>query len=360
MIRAWMLAIAALALHAATSLAAGSLASQATSADGWVAWNVPMVAGSGSPCCYVERVGHEATRGCDLDGHHDGFMTSDEARASSHADLTVYAHVANGTVDDVRGLDATCPVRTAGPIRRIDDAASAQSIAFLAGWIDGRASDRIDDAIAAIALHEDASATTALAKIADPAHPRKQRESAIFWLSQARGGDGAAIVERFATSDADPKLREHAIFALTQSQLTIPEDTGEFAINMSNMRHWEAPMKKYIDELLAGKAGPRKRDFNMRWVASMVADVHRILTRGGVFIYPRDMKDPSRPGKLRLMYEANPMAFIVEQAGGAATDGHRRILEIEPGQLHQRVAVFLGSKNEVLRATRYHREAAVG
>ena len=222
MIRAWMLAIAALALHAATSLAAGSLASQATSADGWVAWNVPMVAGSGSPCCYVERVGHEATRGCDLDGHHDGFMTSDEARASSHADLTVYAHVANGTVDDVRGLDATCPVRTAGPIRRIDDAASAQSIAFLAGWIDGRASDRIDDAIAAIALHEDASATTALAKIADPAHPRKQRESAIFWLGQARGGDGAAIVERFATSDADPKLREHAIFALTQSHAGDP------------------------------------------------------------------------------------------------------------------------------------------
>ena len=151
--------------------------------------------------------------------------------------------------------------------------------------------------------------------------------------------------------------REQGNFPLTQSNLRIPEDTSEFAINMSNMRHWEAPMKRYIDELLLGKTGPRERDFNMRWVASMVADVHRILTRGGVFIYPRDLKDPSRPGKLRLMYEANPMAFIVEQAGGAATDGHRRILDIVPENLHQRVPVFLGSKNEVERATRYHREA---
>jgi len=154
--------------------------------------------------------------------------------------------------------------------------------------------------------------------------------------------------------------RELGSFSLTQSNMQIPEDTGEFAINMSNMRHWEAPTRRYIDELLAGKEGPRKRDFNMRWVASMVADVHRILTRGGVFIYPRDMKDPSKPGKLRLMYEANPMALIVEQAGGAATDGHRRILDIKPDALHQRVAVFLGSKNEVDRATRYHREAASG
>ena len=152
--------------------------------------------------------------------------------------------------------------------------------------------------------------------------------------------------------------RELGSFSLTQSNMKIPEDTGEFAINMSNMRHWEEPMRRYIEELLAGKTGPRKRDFNMRWVASMVADVHRILTRGGVFIYPRDLKDPSKPGKLRLMYEANPMAFIVEQAGGAATDGHRRILEIHPEKLHQRVPVFLGSKNEVERATRYHREAA--
>lgn len=151
--------------------------------------------------------------------------------------------------------------------------------------------------------------------------------------------------------------REQGSFILTGSNVMIPEDTSEFAINMSNMRHWEAPMKRYIDEMLAGKTGPRGRDFNMRWVASMVADVHRILTRGGIFIYPRDLKDPSKPGKLRLMYEANPMAMIVEQAGGAATTGRVRILDIQPEKLHQRVPVFLGSKNEVERATAYHREA---
>jgi fructose-1,6-bisphosphatase I len=154
--------------------------------------------------------------------------------------------------------------------------------------------------------------------------------------------------------------REQGNFPLTQSNLRIPEDTSEFAINMSNMRHWEAPMRRYIDELLAGKTGPRGRDFNMRWVASMVADVHRILTRGGIFIYPRDLKDPSKPGKLRLMYEANPMAFIVEQAGGAATTGLERIMDLQPQKLHQRVPVFLGSKNEVERVTAYHREAAAG
>ncbi len=151
--------------------------------------------------------------------------------------------------------------------------------------------------------------------------------------------------------------REQGGFVLTQSGLTIPADTGEFAINMSNLRHWEPPMRRYIDELLAGRTGPRGRDFNMRWVASMVADVHRILTRGGIFIYPRDLKDPSKPGKLRLMYEANPMAFVVEQAGGAATTGRERILEVTPTQLHQRVPVFLGSRNEVERATRYHLDA---
>jgi fructose-1,6-bisphosphatase I len=151
--------------------------------------------------------------------------------------------------------------------------------------------------------------------------------------------------------------RELGSFVLTGSDLTIPAETREFAINMSNMRHWEAPMRHYIEELLAGKTGPRGADFNMRWVASMVADVHRILTRGGIFIYPRDLKDASKPGKMRLMYEANPMAFIVEQAGGAATTGLTRILDVQPESLHQRVPVFLGSKNEVELATRYHREA---
>jgi fructose-1,6-bisphosphatase I len=124
---------------------------------------------------------------------------------------------------------------------------------------------------------------------------------------------------------------------------------------MSNARHWEAPVKRYIDELLAGKTGARGADFNMRWVASMVADVHRIMTRGGIFMYPRDAREPSRPGRLRLMYEGNPMAYLVEQAGGAATNGHQRILDVQPARLHERVAVFLGSRNEVERVSSYHR-----
>ncbi|MBL8245596.1 MAG: class 1 fructose-bisphosphatase [Rhodanobacteraceae bacterium] len=150
--------------------------------------------------------------------------------------------------------------------------------------------------------------------------------------------------------------REVGSFVLTGRNLRIPEETSEFAINMSNIRHWQAPMRRYIDELLAGKTGPRGRDFNMRWVASMVADVHRILTRGGIFMYPRDLKDQSKPGRLRLMYEANPMSFIVEQAGGAATTGLMRMLDVQPTELHQRVPVFLGSKKEVERVTRYHAE----
>lgn len=150
--------------------------------------------------------------------------------------------------------------------------------------------------------------------------------------------------------------REVGSFVLTQSNIRIPEDTREFAINASNMRHWEPPVRRYVDELLAGKEGPRGDDFNMRWVASMVADVHRILSRGGIFMYPLDAKTISQGGKLRLMYEANPMAYIVEQAGGAATTGRQRILEIQPTRLHQRVPVILGSKNEVMRVTSYHSE----
>jgi fructose-1,6-bisphosphatase I len=151
--------------------------------------------------------------------------------------------------------------------------------------------------------------------------------------------------------------RELGSFVLTQENLQIPPETQEFAINMSNMRHWETPVKRYIDELLAGKTGPRGKDFNMRWVASMVADVHRIMTRGGIFLYPLDSKIAAQGGKLRLMYEANPMAFIVEQAGGAATTGHGRILDLQPSGLHQRVPVILGSKNEVAIVDSYHRKA---
>jgi fructose-1,6-bisphosphatase I len=152
--------------------------------------------------------------------------------------------------------------------------------------------------------------------------------------------------------------REIGSFVMTGRNLRIPAQTSEFAINASNERHWFPPVQRYIGELLAGKEGPRGRDFNMRWVASMVADVHRILTRGGVFLYPRDRKDPSKPGRLRLLYEANPMAFVVEQAGGAATNGEMRILDIQPRGLHERVAVVLGSREEVERVTAYHHEAA--
>ncbi len=153
--------------------------------------------------------------------------------------------------------------------------------------------------------------------------------------------------------------REHGSFVLTQRELRIPEDTSEFAINMSNARHWDAPVKRYIDELVQGKSGPRGRDFNMRWVASMVADVHRILTRGGIFMYPVDAKCRDKGGRLRLLYEANPMSLIVEQAGGAASTGYERILDVQPLGLHQRVSVILGSRNEVERVVAYHREAAM-
>jgi fructose-1,6-bisphosphatase I len=158
-------------------------------------------------------------------------------------------------------------------------------------------------------------------------------------------GDGVAMF----TLD-----REQGSFVLTKEHVTIPADTQEFAINMSNMRHWDAPIKRYVDECLAGKEGPRGKDFNMRWIASMVADVHRILTRGGVFMYPWDKREPEKPGKLRLMYEANPMSWLIEQAGGAATNGRERILDIQPTKLHERVSVILGSKNEVERITSYH------
>ena len=148
--------------------------------------------------------------------------------------------------------------------------------------------------------------------------------------------------------------REQGAFVLTRRDMRIPDETAEFAINVSNQRHWEPAMQEYVQDLLAGKQGPRGKDFNMRWIASMVADVHRILTRGGIFIYPWDKKEPSKAGKLRLMYEANPMGLLVEQAGGAASTGRERILDIAPTQLHQRVPVFLGSKNEVAAAERYH------
>lgn len=149
-------------------------------------------------------------------------------------------------------------------------------------------------------------------------------------------------------------LNEHNQFLLTQENPQIPVSTAEFAINMSNQRHWQPAMQNYIAQLLAGKSGCRGKDYNMRWVASMVAEVHRILIRGGIFTYPQDNRNPDKPGKLRLMYEANPMSLLVEQAQGAATNTRQNILDIQPEGLHQRVAVVLGSKEEVDYVTAMH------
>jgi len=150
----------------------------------------------------------------------------------------------------------------------------------------------------------------------------------------------------------EPQLGE---FVLTHPAIRIPPATSEFAINASNSRFWEPAVKRYVDECLAGRGGPRGRDFNMRWVASLVAETHRILMRGGVFLYPRDTKDPAKAGRLRLLYEANPMSFIVEQAGGRASTGRERMLEVRPAALHQRIAFIFGSREEVDRIDEYHR-----
>jgi fructose-1,6-bisphosphatase I / sedoheptulose-1,7-bisphosphatase len=154
--------------------------------------------------------------------------------------------------------------------------------------------------------------------------------------------------------------REIGNFILTHPNLAIPEDTNEFAINTSNARFWESPVHRYVTECQAGKAGERGRDFNMRWIASMVAEVHRILMRGGVFMYPRDTKDPAKPGRLRLLYEANPISLLIEQAGGLSTTGRKHLLDVQPDGLHQRIPVVLGSRNEVARIERYHLEHDAG
>lgn len=153
----------------------------------------------------------------------------------------------------------------------------------------------------------------------------------------------------------NPNLGE---FVLTHPDIRIPEETHEFAINSSNSRFWEPPVKRYVDECLAGRTGPRGKDFNTRWIASLVAEAHRILMRGGVFLYPRDTKDPAKPGRLRLLYEANPIAFIVEQAGGRCSTGRQPMLGVKPSALHQRIGLVFGSRLEVERIERYHHEPA--
>jgi fructose-1,6-bisphosphatase I/sedoheptulose-1,7-bisphosphatase len=145
-------------------------------------------------------------------------------------------------------------------------------------------------------------------------------------------------------------------FKLTHPDIRIPADTHEFAINTSNSRFWEPPVKRYVDECLAGKTGPRGKDFNMRWIASMVAEAHRILMRGGVFMYPRDTRDPAKPGRLRLLYEANPIGMVMEQAGGRASTGRQPMLGVKPSALHQRIGLVFGSRHEVERIERYHND----
>ncbi|TCJ99135.1 class 1 fructose-bisphosphatase [Nocardia alba] len=153
----------------------------------------------------------------------------------------------------------------------------------------------------------------------------------------------------------DPELGE---FFLTGQNLRLSTSTSEYAVNSSNRRFWEPAVRRYIDECLAGATGPREKDFNMRWVASLVVETHRILTRGGVFLYPRDSKDPDKPGRLRLLYEANPIALLIEQAGGLASTGRERILDVAPSALHQRIAFIFGSRDEVARIVDYHAETA--
>jgi len=195
-----------------------------------------------------------------------------------------------------------------------------------------------------------------------PAHHPRAEESAFLQpgTSQVCAGYGVYGPQTQLVLTVGHGVHEFTLdtntgsFLLTRENLRIPEQTREFAINMSNARHWDAPVKRYVEECVAGADGPRGKDFNMRWVGSMVSDVHRIVQRGGIFIYPRDRREPDKPGKLRLMYEANPMSLLIEQAGGAAMDGRRRILDIQPTSLHERVAVFLGSREEVEYATKLH------
>ena len=174
-------------------------------------------------------------------------------------------------------------------------------------------------------------------------------------------GPSAMIVLTLGTGvhgfTLDPEI---GAYILTHPNLTIAPDAHEFAVNASNMRFWEPPVRRYVDECLAGRTGVRDKDFNMRWIASLVAETHRILMRGGVFLYPRDRKDPTKPGRLRLLYECNPIGFLIEQAGGRASTGVRPVLEVRPEGLHQRIGFVFGSKDEVERIERYHSEPVIG
>lgn len=170
--------------------------------------------------------------------------------------------------------------------------------------------------------------------------------STMLVLSVGRGVSGFTL---------DPGLGE---FMLTHPNLQVPPQTQEFAINSSNSRFWEPPIRRFVDECLAGCGGPRGKDYNMRWIACVVAEAHRILMRGGVYLYPKDSKDPAKAGRLRLLYEANPIGFLIEQAGGRASTGRQPVLGLAPSELHQRIGLVFGSRDEVERIERYHHEPA--
>ncbi|MES2993505.1 MAG: class 1 fructose-bisphosphatase [Pseudomonadota bacterium] len=222
--------------------------------------------------------------------------------------------------------------------------------------LDGSSNTDVNVSVGTIfsVLRHDASAAPATADFLQPGRTQVAAGYAIY-------GPATMLVLSVGTGTHGFTLdREIGNFILTHPHLQIPAQTSEFAINTSNARFWEAPVKRYVAECQDGRSGERGRDFNMRWIASMVAEVHRILMRGGVFMYPRDTKDASKPGRLRLLYEANPIAMLIEQAGGAASTGRGRLLDVQPEGLHQRVPVILGSREEVERIDRYHAEFDAG
>ncbi|KQW34687.1 class 1 fructose-bisphosphatase [Rhizobacter sp. Root404] len=222
--------------------------------------------------------------------------------------------------------------------------------------LDGSSNTDVNVSVGTIfsVLRHDATAAPATADFLQPGRTQVAAGYAIY-------GPATMLVLSVGTGTHGFTLdREIGNFILTHPHLLIPAQTSEFAINTSNARFWEAPVKRYVAECQDGRSGERGRDFNMRWIASMVAEVHRILMRGGVFMYPRDTKDASKPGRLRLLYEANPIAMLIEQAGGAASTGRARLLDVQPEGLHQRVPVILGSREEVERIDRYHAEFDAG
>lgn len=239
-------------------------------------------------------------------------------------------------------------------ITRVARADSAPGYLLLFDPLDGSSNLEINSIVGSIFSVLDAPPSTCVIEARHFLQPGTNQVCAgyaiygattMFVLTTGHGVHGFTFDEEIGT------------FVLTHERLRIPENTGEFAINMSNERFWEAPVQRYIRECIAGASGPRESNFNMRWIASMVAEVHRILIRGGVFLYPRDSKNPQLAGRLRLMYEANPMSLIVEQAGGMSTTGQARIMDIVPDEIHQRIPVVLGSKSEVERLLAYHRHA---